>query len=87
MYLSENTEVLLEAGRKTGTKKSGKVINTLPIPLTIVDSNWNITSIRTDGFNVSGHFAIRWVGEGRTEAKMVYISPYEKSGYVRKSKK
>jgi hypothetical protein len=80
--------VLVEPGRKYGTKKSGKLINTFTdIPLTIVNSKWNITSIRTEGFEVKGHFALRWTGEGRKIPKMVFIEPFQKNGYMRKSMK
>ena len=87
-YLSDNEMVLVEPGKKYGTKKSGKIINTFPnTPVTVVNSNWNITSIRTEGFGVSGHMALRWCGKGRSEAKMIFIEPYQKKGYMRKAKK
>jgi hypothetical protein len=85
-YLTENEEILLKSGHKIGTKKSGKIINKLPFDVTIVNNNWNITSIRNEGFQVSGHFAIRWSGEGRSIPKIVFIEPFEKKGYVRKAK-
>lgn len=85
-YLSENTEEILKPGQKQGTKKNGKIINSLKIPLIIVNTKWNVTSIRNEGFQVSGHFAIRWSGEGRKIAKMVFIEPFEKHGYIRRAK-
>lgn len=86
-YLSENDFIVVEPGRKHGTRKEGKLINSLDVPVTIVNSNWNITSIRTEGFGVRGHFAIRWSGKGRSIPKMVFIKPFKKKGYVRKAKK
>lgn len=86
VFLTENEEVLLPPKGKTGTKASGKLINTLGIPLMIINSKWNITSYRTEGFAVRGHFAIRWTGEGRKIPKLVFINPFEKKGYVKKSK-
>lgn len=86
-YLSDNETVVIEPGRKYGTQKSGKLINTLKeFPITVVNSKWNITSIRTEGFEVKGHFALRWTGEGRSVPKMVFIQPFKKEGYVRKAK-
>ncbi len=85
VFLSENSEEIIKPGEKKGTRKQGKIINTLPVPLTIINSKWNITSIRTDGFAVRGHFAIRWTGENRSVAKMVWINPFEKHGYIRKA--
>lgn len=86
IFLSENEEELIQPGQKKGTRRSGKIINILPFPLTIVNSKWNVTSVRTEGFQVSGHFALRWTGTGRQVAKMVFIDPYEKHGYIRHAK-
>jgi hypothetical protein len=86
IHLTENDEVVLKPKEKTGTKKSGKIINTLNLPLTIITSRWNTTVIRTEGFSVKGHFAIRWSGEGRLIPKLVFIQPFEKNGYVRTAK-
>lgn len=87
-FLSENEMIIVEPGRKYGTRKSGKLINTFKsIPITIVNSKWNITSVRTTGFDVRGHFALRWAGEERKVPKMVFIEPFEKKGYIRKAQK
>lgn len=86
VHLTENDELLLKPKEKTGTKKSGKIINTLDVPLTIITSRWNTTVIRTEGFSVKGHFAIRWTGEGRLIPKLVFIQPFEKNGYIRTAK-
>lgn len=86
VFLSNpETEIVLP-GHRYGTKKNGKIVNTLNTNLIIVNKNWNITSIRTEGFLVSGHLAIRRTGPGRTIPKLVYIAPFEKHGYIRKSK-
>lgn len=85
MFLTDNDEVIVPPGTKYGTKKEGKVINTLKVPITIVNSRWNTTVIRTEKFGVRGHFALRWAGQGHTLAKIVFIEPYEKKGYIRKS--
>lgn len=86
MFLSENEEVILMPNQKSGTKKSGKIINQLKVPLTIVDSKWNITSINNTGFDVSGHFRLQPYGVGMQETKMIFIEPFRKNGYVRKAK-
>ena len=85
VFLTENDEIIVASKGKHGTKKEGKLINTLPFPLTIINSRWNTTSIRTESFGVRGHFAIRWSGEGRTVPKLVFINPFVKNGYVRKA--
>lgn len=87
VHLTENDEVILKPKEKQGTKKTGKLINSFPFPLTIINSRWNTTTIRTEGFAVRGHFAIRWAGEGRQTAKIVFIEPFEKNGYTRQATK
>lgn len=86
VFLSENTYEIIEAGHRYGTRKKGKIVNDLPFPVTVINSKWNITSIRTDGFLVSGHFRLAKVGPGRSETKMIYIEPFEKHGYIRRAK-
>lgn len=86
VYLSENEEIILQPNQKIGTRKQGKVINELKVPITIINSRWNVTTIRTEGFSVRGHFAIRWSGTGRSTAKLVFIEPFEKKGYIRLAK-
>lgn len=85
-YLCENEEIVINPGEKYGNRKQGKFINTFSnIPVTIVNNNWNVTSIRTESFGVRGHFAIRWTGKDRQTPKMVFIEPFKKNGYIRKS--
>ena len=86
VYLADNEEVLVPAGRTYGTRKSGKLVNCTPFAMTIINSKWNITSIRTDGFGVSPHIAVRYIGVGRTIPRIVFIDAFRKHGYVRKGK-
>ena len=85
VLLCENEEVIVTPGKKYGTKKEGNFINTFASNVIVINNTWNITSIRVDGFPVKGHPAIRWVGIGRSECKLVYIQPFQKNGYIRKS--
>lgn len=85
IFLSENEEEIIKPGEKKGTRKQGKVINSFPnIPLTIINSKWNITSIRNEGFDVSGHFRV--LTKKYAQPKMVWVNPYRKEGLIRKSK-
>lgn len=86
IFLSENEYEIIKPGASKGTRKSGKLKNDLSVPITLINSKWNITSIRNEGFDVSGGFAIRWAGVGRHYAKMVFIQPFKKNGYVRGAK-
>lgn len=86
-YFSENETIVVEPGRKYGTLKQGKLINTFKnIPITIVNSNWNVTSIRTEGFGVRGHFRLQRCGVDNQDVKMIFIEPFTKNGYVRRAK-
>lgn len=86
-FLSETTEEILKPGQKRGTQRTGKIINELPVPITIVDSKWNITSIRTEGFEVCGHFRLQPFGPGLKQTRVIFIEPFEKHGYKRHAKK
>lgn len=85
-FFSKNEEKIVNAGKSYGTKKQHDAIsNDTSFPITIVNSNWNVTSIRNEGFNVSGHFRLQPCGEKRSETKMIFIEPFKKHGYIRKA--
>lgn len=84
LYLTENEEYIVPPNSRAGTRKEGKVVNKSNFPITMVTSKWNITSVRTDGFMVSGHFRLQPTKKGH---KMIYIEPFEKHGYIRRAKK
>lgn len=86
VYMSETEEVLVAAGSRYGTRKTGKIVNTSPFPMIVITSKWNITSIRTDAIGVRAHFAIRHTGPGRNTPRVVFINAFEKQGYVRRAK-
>ena len=77
----------LKPNQKTGTKREGKYFNESNKNVTIVDSNWNNIIVRNEAFGVSGHFRLQPTGEGRKERKLIYISEFTKSGYIRGVKK
>lgn len=83
LFMTANEEIIVQPGGKHGTRKSGKVVNTLPLPVTVVNNNWNITSIRTEGFPVSGHLRVQPTKDG---PKLIFIEPFKKHGYVRRAK-
>lgn len=85
-YLTDNQEEVITPGKVHGTRKTGKTLNDFDFPVTIVTSKWNITTIRTEGFDVSGHFRVQPCGEGRANSKIIFIEPFKKNGYIRKAK-
>jgi hypothetical protein len=87
-YLSENEEIVVNGGKSYGTRKQADALsNDSNVPVTIINSRWNITSIRTEGFGVRGHFRLQPCGPGLQDTKMIFINPFEKHGYVRKAAK
>jgi hypothetical protein len=61
-------------------------LNRTDLPIEIVDSTWFTTIVRSEGFSVGGHFRLQPVGPGRTGRELIWIAPYEKTGYVRVAK-
>ncbi len=76
---------ILPPGSGIGTKKKGH-LNRSRLSMTIVDSTWNTTVIRNDGFQVMGHIRLQACGERHSKRKLVWIDPFEKNGYVRIAK-
>lgn len=82
-YLTGNDEIIIPAGKVHGTRKTGKISNDLPFSVTLVNSRWNTTIIRTEAFGVRGHFRVQRKGISRQDYEVIFIEPYEKTGYVR----
>ncbi len=76
---------IIPSGKKVGTKKHG-YFNLTTNDIQVVDSTWNTTVIRTEGFSVDGHLRLQPCGEGRKKRKLIWIEPFEKHGYVRNAK-
>jgi len=68
------------------SSKSFKQIKGKSIDVTHITSDWFTNLIRSDGFSVKGHFALRACGVGRKDRRLVWINPFEKSGYTRTAK-
>lgn len=85
--LCDNEVIVVEPNAKYGTKKSGKIINTLPCSITVINNTWNITKVLQGTIWVCGHAQIYWTGSGRTIPKLLYKEPFTKEGYTRRSGK
>lgn len=85
IFLSENEYIEVDPGHSYGTRKSGKVKNELEFPVTVINSRWNVTSVRNADFDVMGHFRLQPYGPGRGQVKMIFIEPFKKHGYVRRA--
>jgi len=86
LHLSEVKEVHLKPNGKVGDRRNEKVMNKTTHPFIVVDTTWNITSIRTKGFTVSGHFRLQPYGKDRALKKLIFVDQFEKEGYIRKAK-
>lgn len=85
--LCDNETIIVEPKGKHGTKKSGKIINTTPFPITIINNTWNITRVLSGTIWVCGHAQVYWTGPGRAIPKLQYKEPFTKEGYARRSGK
>lgn len=83
VFLSDVITKEISPNSKSGTQKSGRVLNDTSHKFIYVNNDWNTVYVRSSGFTVSGHFALRWIGKGRNERRIVFIEPYQKKGYTR----
>lgn len=60
-----------------------KYFNETRSPIEIVDSTWFTTTVRREGFPVSGHFRLQPYKTGK---RLIWIEGYEKHGYTRRAK-
>jgi len=64
-----------------------KYVNDTNSDIQILDSTWFTTLVKTEGFNVRGHFRLQPCGQGLIDRKLIWISEFEKHGYTRNFKK
>lgn len=83
-YCETETKIIKPNGRENhiGTK----YVNETNSKIEIVDSTWFTTIVRSDGFNVRGHFRFQPCGAGLQSRKLIWISDFEKTGYTRTAK-
>lgn len=63
-----------------------KYVNETKKKIEVLDSTWFTTIVRSEGFDVRGHFRFQVSGKGRSERKLVWVNGFEKTGYTRKAK-
>jgi len=74
---------------KAGKKENHigiKYVNESKSNIQILDSTWFTTIVKSESFNVRGHFRLQPYGEGLTQRKLIWISDFEKTGYTRTAK-
>jgi len=72
-------------GREQRRVGNNYVVNKAPFPIHRLDGSWFKTIIRTNGFGVKGHWRLQACGKGWKERKLIYISGFQKHGYVRRA--
>ncbi len=50
--------------------------------INILDSKWFTNLVKSDAFNVRGHFRLQPYGAGWSEKKLIWISEFQKTGYT-----
>lgn len=74
---------------KAGKKENHigiKYLNETSQQIEILDSTWFTTIVRSEGFNVRGHFRFQPCGHNLSERKLIWVSDYEKNGYTKNAK-
>lgn len=64
-----------------------KYLNETKSKIEVLDSTWFTTIVRSEGFNVRGHFRMQPCGQNLADRKLIWISDFEKTGYTRTAKK
>jgi hypothetical protein len=59
-----------------------KYVNDTQLPITYLDSKWFTNLVKSDAFNVRGHFRLHACGKGLQDHKLIWINEYTKSGYT-----
>lgn len=72
-----------EARQQSGEKDA--YVNDTRLNVRRLTSNYFTTICRDESFPVRGHFRMQPFGVGRAERKLIYISPFIKSGYHRRA--
>jgi len=85
-YADVETKIISKAKGRKVKMNGDRYKNDCNVPVTIINSAYFTNIIRTVGFKVKGHFALRACGKGRKNRRLVWINPFEKQGYTRKAK-
>ena len=72
-----------EARRQSGDKDA--YVNDTHLNVRHLTAHYYTTICRDESFGVRGHFRMQPFGTGRSERKLIYISPFVKSGYHRRA--
>jgi len=88
-YAPIDLEFVGSRKKKISAVSGEKMVNDTGIEVTLLDSSWFRSIIRTEGFLVRGHFRLQPYKDetGEWARKLIYIHEFEKHGYCRIAKK
>lgn len=66
---------------------SCKYVNDTASKISVLDSKWFTTLIKSDAFKVRGHFRLQPYGEGLKDRKLIWINDFVKDGYTAPARK
>ena len=64
-----------------------RYINDTRLNVTYLDSKWFTNLVKSESFNVRGHFKMQACGENLCSHKLIYVDTYVKSGYTAPARK
>ena len=71
--------------KKVKVANDGVHSNETEIPVQVITSNYFTTTVRTEGFEVEGHWRWQRHGEKFSKVKRIWINDFKKEGYTRKA--
>ena len=64
-----------------------KYVNDTKTGITMLDSKWFTTLVKSDGFTVHGHFRLQPCGKEMKDRKLIWINEFMKTGYTAPARK
>jgi hypothetical protein len=68
-----------------GKTRKTKLLNESEIPIKVVGPKWNTQTLVVGPIEVTGHFRLQPYGKGWSKVKLIWIDPYQKGSYTRKT--
>jgi len=85
-YAQVETKILLPNSKTKGILC--KYVNQTKLKLTYLDSKWFTNLVKSDGFNVRGHFRLQPMKKnGEWTKELIWIAEFEKTGYTAPARK
>jgi hypothetical protein len=77
---------MLPAGKKI-QEIDCKYVNDTKLNILHLDSKWFTNLVKSEGFNVRGHFRLQAYGKGLNDRKLIWINSFSKTGYTAPARK